>query len=214
MVRQLLIKDGKLQINASGELLIIPDGESASYCACCGGFSCPSGDPHLEVTISWTSDPTDNSGWDAGTGKLSMFGETWASGETKNICPTDYHHGQHATKTSYNTAKWQRTSTAAASSILFTHTIKDGTYRITMSEKVLTRDADKFDWHGIATSAFGSWFLQTYTNHNNAASITGAGTGVVYTDLTAGISFDQFDGSFKATSDGITIQWQKSAAFP
>jgi len=47
MAKQLLIKDGKLQTNASGELLIIPDGESASYCACCGGAD---PDPCVEGT--------------------------------------------------------------------------------------------------------------------------------------------------------------------
>jgi len=204
--------DGKIGIDATGKIRLV---DASSDCPVCCGFSCPSGDPHLEVTISWTSDPTANSGWGATTaGKLDMFGETWASGETKNICPTLYHFGQHATITSYSTAKWVRDTTAAASAISFIHAIIDGTYRIPMSEAVLTRDADKFGWQGIATSVASSWFLQTYTSHNNAASITGAGTGVVYTDLTAGISFDQFEGTFKATSDGITIQWQKSAAFP
>ena len=207
-----LFKDGKLQFDNS-KIQFTQAGDDPDDCACCG-FSCPSGDPHLEVTISWTSDPTGNTGWGAtNPGELDMFGETWASsGLTKNICPDTYHHGQHSTKTTYSTAQWVYGG-GGGGNIGFFNQISSG-YLIPITENVTTRDADRFKWVGIATSFSSVWNFSANTYHNNAASITGAETGVTTADITPGTSFAQFDGSFKATSDGITIQWQKSAAFP
>jgi hypothetical protein len=175
---------------------------------CCTGNPCGGGDPPLEVTISWTSAPTANSGWGATTaGKLDMFGETWSNGETKQICPTSYStdftdSAQHAI--------WVFNG-STGSSINFNDDISP--FYGVFAEGIVSRDGAQ----ATATANFlvtMSSFVGGGANTVNLVSVNGVSTAEANAEASASIArFDAFGGSIK-TNETVTISWQKSAFFP
>lgn len=186
----------------------------AIWC-CCGGV-CPNDWPPLEVTISWSSAPTGNSGWEAtATGKLDMFGKTFSNGQTHDICPTSYFFRSINGGTAVD-AVWKRQ--AISGNLGFSNYYASQglpQYDVNLGEKVQTRDGARRYARvlEVRNTGGGGTNTITYNYSTNISATSGLSLLSLQAALVKTITFDEFAGQI-TTSAGITIAWAKSAEFP
>jgi|14_taG_2_1085336.scaffolds.fasta_scaffold31423_2 hypothetical protein len=189
----------------------------ARYCCCGAENPCVSGDPPLEVTVSWVTNPTGNAHWEATeTGKIDLFGETWANGDTKLICPDSY---TFAVVTSYAVAQWQHGGGGAVSRIAFSdRALTTGATRVANSlyEDVQTT-GNSLGANDAAARAAYTTSSGSPVGSQSVSLQLNAKTSISVTELQAAaglpVNFGAFGGSM-TTNETITIAWQKSSFFP
>lgn len=184
----------------------------ARWC-CCGANPCVSGDPPMDVTVSWTSNPASNTGWEAtASGKLDMLGQTWGNGETKEICPTFYTYSPTLT---YG-VRWtyQRVNSPTLSNTVLrvrNFAVYGG------SEGYHQEIMQTIDGRRGSGNALYSPAVPTSNRNTVATSGLSAHSNIsmqgAYTGLQSPFDFDEAGGSI-TTNETVTISWSKSEFFP
>jgi len=208
--------DGKVSLDAAGKVRLHDAGDTCLECC----NPCATGYPPLEVTVSWGANPTSHSTWNGGASTVTLFGQTFTDGQTRNICPTSYTFAKTTGTISSTAAIWRFDPTPTASpSIINFADGRQGTPSSNYApaaEMVLTKDGAKRKVSANVVSIGGtpsagyvlgdsSVDISTTSNISTTQILAAAG---------APFNFGHVGGQLTTTSDGITISWQKSGFFP
>lgn len=210
------MSDGGWILDANGEWILSDDGENviwdgvADSCACCGSeFSCPFDYPWIDMTITWTGTPTDVNYQAGPPATIDLFGFTWESGDTNQICPVVYFYNTSPTGYNvYTSGVWQKgNGITNGLSCNIGRSNPFATVVSSVGESINTPAGADFDWQkGI--SPLGAAATGSYTK-TQINTFTG-GPSVFTAYAGPPIGFDQFGGQVQ-TSNGITITWVKGA---
>ena len=182
-------------------------------------FSCPGGDPWIDVTVTWTGTPTgvnyqaSNPSY-GGAETIDMFGETWTKADELPICPTSYRNSpytQYLNYWTYNTGIEYLHRRGPIRSSPNTY------YGATHQEYAFTPNGARFAWRGGYYSTLSSPPPVLYGNTNMLSINTFTGTHATGTGLAYYVDFQWFGGSFVAQNNGtstISVSWDKCAGWP